>query len=76
MSDAPLWVRPQLWWRVVIVLCGASGLLLGDPAIAYYTCQSNLLTLGYFACVVYWMIRRRTTDPPRPGSAARSSSPS
>lgn len=57
---------PQLWLRVLIVVAGLAGLLIGDHRIVYYTCQSNLITLGYFGAVLYWMVRRGTTDPAAP----------
>src|SRR5213079_3643970 len=57
---------PQFWWRTAIVLAGVCGLLAGDHRIVYYTSQSNLITLGYFAGVLYWMVRRGTTEPAAP----------
>lgn len=61
-----VYATPQFWWRVAIVVCGVSGLLIGEHRIVYYTSQSNIITLGYFAGVIYWMVRRGTTDPPAP----------
>ncbi|MBM2621033.1 Pr6Pr family membrane protein [Actinoplanes sp. LDG1-06] len=61
-----VWFTPQFWLRAVIVVAGASGLLLGDHRIVYYTSQSNLITLGYFGGVLYWMVRRGTTAPAAP----------
>ncbi|MBL7258179.1 Pr6Pr family membrane protein [Paractinoplanes lichenicola] len=61
-----VWLTPQFWLRVLIVGSGLVGLLVGDHRIVYYTCQSNLITLGYFGGVLYWMVRRRTTDPAAP----------
>ncbi|MBU2668314.1 Pr6Pr family membrane protein [Actinoplanes bogorensis] len=52
--------------RIVIVVSGLIGLLIGEHRIAYYTCQSNLITLGYFGGVIYWMLRRRTAEPAAP----------
>jgi len=66
MSDRPVWATPQLWWRTVIVIAGMAGLLLGNPQIAYYTTQSNLITAGYFACCLYAMVRRGSTEPAAP----------
>ncbi|MGK5682108.1 Pr6Pr family membrane protein [Actinoplanes sp. URMC 104] len=61
-----VWLTPQFWLRVLIVGSGFAGLLMGQHRIAYYTVQSNLVTLGYFGGVLYWMVRRRTTDPAAP----------
>ena len=61
-----VWARPQFWWRVAIVVCGLVGLLAGQHRIAFYTSQSNIITLGYFAGVLYWMIRRNTVEPAAP----------
>lgn len=58
--------RPQFWWRVAIVGCGLVGLLTGEHRILYYTSQSNIITLGYFTGVLYWMIRRDTTAAAAP----------
>ncbi|MCY1138231.1 Pr6Pr family membrane protein [Actinoplanes sp. Pm04-4] len=59
-------MSPQLVLRALIVLSGLTGLLMGEHRLAYYTSQSNIITLGYFGGVLYWMIRRRTTDPAAP----------
>ncbi|WP_250002896.1 Pr6Pr family membrane protein [Actinoplanes sp. M2I2] len=56
----------QFWLRVLIVGSGLTGLLLGEHRLAFYTSQSNIVTLGYFGGVLYWMIRRRTTGPAAP----------
>ncbi len=61
-----VWLRPQFWLRVLIVGSGLVGLLVGDHRIVYYTCQSNLITLGYFGGVLYWMLRRGTVAPAAP----------
>ncbi|MEU4245675.1 Pr6Pr family membrane protein [Actinoplanes sp. NPDC026619] len=61
-----VYVRPQFWWRAAIVACGVAGLLMGEQRIVYYTCQSNLITLGFFAGTLYWMIKRRTVAAPAP----------
>jgi hypothetical protein len=61
-----IWARPAFWWRVAIVVGGLSGLLLGEHRIVYFTAQSNVITLGYFAGALYWMVVRGTTDPPAP----------
>ncbi|MEU4218314.1 Pr6Pr family membrane protein [Actinoplanes sp. NPDC026623] len=61
-----VWLRPQLWLRVLIVGSGLVGLLADQYRIAYYTSQSNLITLGYFGGVLYWMVRRNTVEPAAP----------
>lgn len=57
---------PQFWWRAVIVACGVSGLLMNETRIVYYTSQSNIITLGFFAGTLYWMVKRGTTAAPAP----------
>lgn len=61
-----VWTRPQLWWRVALVTAGVAGMLTGNHRIHFFTTQSNLILLGYYAGVLYWMVRRRTTDPAAP----------
>jgi hypothetical protein len=61
-----VWSRPQLWWRTGIVLAGLVGILMGSPRLAFYTSQSNVIVLGYFAGCVYWMLRRDTVAPAAP----------
>ncbi len=58
--------RPALWWRTAIVLSAATGLTLGTAPLVYFTIQSNVIVLGYFAAAVYWMNRRGTVDAPAP----------
>ena len=62
----PIYRKPQLWWRAAIVACAVAGLLIGEHRVIYYTCQSNLIVLGYFAGCVYWMVRRDTVEVPAP----------
>jgi hypothetical protein len=61
-----VWLRPQWWLRVLIVGSGLVGLLADQYRLAYYTSQSNLITLGYFGGVLYWMVRRNTVEPAAP----------
>lgn len=65
-SKLNVYTRPQFWWRVLLVAAGALGLLTGDHRIAYYTTQSNVIVLGYYLGVLYWMRRRRSVDPAAP----------
>ena len=58
--------RPQFWWRLAIVSCGLCGLLMGEHWFIYFTVESNVVTLLYFAGTLYWMVVRGTTDPPAP----------
>ncbi len=61
-----IWARPELWWRALIVVAAAGGLLTGDTRLAYYTTQSNLIVLGYFGAAVYWMVRRGSAEAAAP----------
>ncbi|MFI6446728.1 Pr6Pr family membrane protein [Kitasatospora sp. NPDC050543] len=61
-----VWTKPALWWRAAIVLSAWLGLTLGTGELVYFTVQSNVIVLGYFAGAVYWMIKRGTTDAPAP----------
>ncbi|MER8184763.1 Pr6Pr family membrane protein [Kitasatospora sp. NPDC094015] len=60
------WTRPALWWRLAVVLSAGLGLILGNSSLVYFTTESNVIVLGYFASAVYWMVRRGTTDAPAP----------
>ncbi|GAA2992852.1 hypothetical protein JOD63_001518 [Microbacterium terrae] len=57
---------PQFWWRVAIVFACALGLMSGERRLAYFTTQSNVIVVAYFAVAVFWMLRRRRTDAPAP----------
>ncbi len=57
---------PALWWRAGIVLSAGLGLSLQTSPLVYFTIQSNVIVLGYFAGAVYWMLKRGTTDAPAP----------
>ena len=61
-----IYARPQFWWRALLVAAGAVGLETGNHRISFYTSQSNIITLGYYLGVLYWMVRRRSTDPAAP----------
>ncbi|MEU9130879.1 Pr6Pr family membrane protein [Kitasatospora sp. NPDC048540] len=58
--------RPALWWRLGIVLSAGLGLILGNSSLVYFTTESNVIVLGYFAAAVHWMVRRGTVDAPAP----------
>lgn len=68
MIEAPMnvYARPQFWWRAAMVTVGVVGLLTGNHRIHFFTTQSNLIVLGYYVGVLYWMARRRTADPAAP----------
>nr|WP_243847554.1 Pr6Pr family membrane protein [Microbacterium ulmi] len=40
--------------------------MTGERRLAFYTTQSNLIVVAFFAVVTYWMIREGTTDAPAP----------
>ena len=61
-----VWSRPPFVLRGLIVVCGLTGLLLGEHQVIYFTAESNLLTLAYFVGALYWMTRRETVEPPAP----------
>ncbi len=61
-----VWTRPALWWRLAIVISAGLGLVLGTASLVYFTVESNVIVLGYFAGAVYWMAKRGTTDAPAP----------
>ncbi|MEV0390400.1 Pr6Pr family membrane protein [Nonomuraea sp. NPDC050643] len=48
------------------VAAGVLGMLTGSHRVHFFTTQSNLIVLGYYAGVLYWMVRRRTVDPAAP----------
>jgi hypothetical protein len=61
-----VWTRPAVWWRAAIVLSSGLGLITGTGSLVYFTVESNVVVLGYFAGAVYWMTKRGTTDAPAP----------
>ncbi|MEV7782247.1 Pr6Pr family membrane protein [Kitasatospora sp. NPDC088351] len=61
-----VWIRPALWWRLGIVLSAGLGLILQTAPLVYFTIQSNVIVLGYFAGAAYWMVKRGTVDAPAP----------
>ncbi|MDH6132370.1 hypothetical protein P3T37_001755 [Kitasatospora sp. MAA4] len=61
-----VWTRPALWWRLAIVLSSGLGLITGTGSLVYFTVESNVIVLGYFAAAVYWMTKRATVDAPAP----------
>jgi hypothetical protein len=61
-----IWRRPAFWWRVGIVLAAYFGLTFSQSSLVYFTVQSNLIAMTYFAGCVYWMIQRRDPAPAAP----------
>jgi hypothetical protein len=61
-----IWTRPAFLLRAAIVTCGVVGLLIGDNRVVYFTAQSNLIVLAYFVGALYWMVARKTVEPPAP----------
>jgi hypothetical protein len=61
-----VWLTPQFWWRVAIVVVVGWGLIAAERRLAYFTTQSNVIVFAYYAAALYWMVRRATTAPPAP----------
>ncbi|MER5636216.1 Pr6Pr family membrane protein [Kitasatospora sp. NPDC002227] len=61
-----VWTRPAIWWRLAIALAAGLGLITGQGSLVYFTVESNVIVLGYFAGAVYWMARRGTVEAPAP----------
>jgi hypothetical protein len=57
---------PAFWWRVLIVLAAAFGLSFTDGSLVFFTTQSNVIVLGYFACALYRMATTGGPDPAAP----------
>lgn len=58
---ATVFAKPALWWRAGIVLACVFGIMSQEWRLAFFTTLSVLTVLGYFAIVLYWMVRRDTT---------------
>lgn len=57
---------PASWWRLALVTVGVLGLLSGTHRLTFYTSQTTVVALGYFGGVLYWSVRRGTSDPAAP----------
>ena len=70
MDDASrtrnVFATPALWWRSAIVLACVYGIMSQEWRLAFFTTLSVIAVLGYFAIVLYWMVRRGMTDPVAP----------
>lgn len=58
--------HPALWWRTGIVLAGAYGLTFSTSSLVYFTVQSNVIVLGYFAVTLHGMLRDGAVVTPAP----------
>ncbi len=61
-----IWLRPELWLRVVIVVAAAFGLSFRDNSLTYYTVQSNLIAVAYFGWAIWRMIGTKKVMSPSP----------
>ena len=52
--------------RGAIVAALATGLLLGERLLPYFTSQSSIIALAYVVTTLVVMIQRRTSPPPAP----------
>lgn len=65
-SGLHVWKARQLWWRLAIVIVCVMGLALGAQPLLFFTTQSNIIVLAYFATAVCWMLVHGTTKAPAP----------
>lgn len=65
-NEASVWRAPSLWYRLVLVLVTVAGFITGERSMAYFTGQTNVIVLAYFAITLYWMVSRGTRVPPAP----------
>ncbi len=61
-----IWTAPSLWYRVLLILVSVAGFMTGERSMAYFTGQTNVIVIAYFAITVYWMVSRKTRGPPAP----------
>ena len=66
ISEVSVWRAPALWYRLLLILATVAGFITGERSMAFFTGQTNVIVLAYFAITVYWMVTRRTTAPPAP----------
>lgn len=64
--EAAPWRSVALWYRLLLILVTVAGFITGERSMAYFTGQTNVIVVAYFAIAVYWMVSRRTTVPPAP----------
>ena len=53
-------------WRLVLLTVCGLGLTFQDNSLAYFTVQSNVVVLGYYAAALYWTARLGVADAPAP----------
>lgn len=64
--EASVWRAPALWYRALLILVSVVGFITGERSMAFFTGQTNVIVIAYFAVTVYWMVSRRTSVPPAP----------
>lgn len=47
----------SLYWRAAIVVAASLGLMSAEHRVAFFTTQSNIIVVAYFAIVVFHMLR-------------------
>lgn len=65
-TSPSIWQHPALWWRAGIVGAAGYGLTFSSSSLVYFTVQSNVIVLGYFAGALYWMVRESAPVTPAP----------
>lgn len=65
MEQRPL-ASFSFWWRAATLVAGFFGMLLGPREFAYFTVQTNILTMIYLGVTLWWMLHHRTLDAPAP----------
>jgi hypothetical protein len=67
-TSAPVnvFAAPAFWWRLVIVLAAVLAVTEQEWRLAFFTTLSVGAVLVYLVVVLYWMVKRRTTDPVAP----------
>jgi hypothetical protein len=61
-----VFATPAFWWRLVIVLAAVLAVTEQEWRLAFFTTLSVGAVLVYLVVVLYWMVKRRTTDPVAP----------
>jgi len=61
-----VFAAPAFWWRLVIVLAAVLAVTEQEWRLAFFTTLSVGAVLVYLVVVLYWMVKRRTTDPVAP----------
>ncbi|WP_345751227.1 Pr6Pr family membrane protein [Microbacterium rhizophilus] len=61
-----LLAAPQLWYRLLLILCSVYGFMVGSHSVTYLTTVTNAILLGYLVVGVWTMWVRRSPDLPAP----------